>query len=171
MGATFAIGAGVLGIGVSGYSAYRQRQDTKKAERRQRRANRIERARAAAEQSVERRRAVAIARQAQARNLAAGVSQGLLEGSSPIQGANSSIQSDLGSSIASANRSFNSSQQSLNQRQSASNSIARGQASAAFANVVSQGFQLGASIYQPTSNIPSTNMQGQATPCTIIQLT
>lgn len=130
-----AITGAVLGgvaFGGSIYNAEQQRKASNKARRANEHANRIEKAKANVERAVERRRAFARARQAQAFNLANATQQGVLAGSSGVQGAGASLFSNLASSIASQNRSFVSGIQSMDLRQSAQNTLAKAQVRSAY---------------------------------------
>ncbi len=127
-GAVLSVGA----VGGSVYNAEQQRKANNRARRANERANRIEKAKANVERAVERRRAFARARQAQAFNLANATQQGVLAGSSGVQGANSSLFSNLASSLASQNRSFVSGMQALDLRQSAQNTLAKAQVRSAY---------------------------------------
>ena len=111
-------------------SAIDQQKAGKRAERRQKQANRIQKAKAAAQQSIERRKAIAGARQLQASNIAGAIGQGISVGSSPLQGAQAAIGSGLGSSFAQQGRETTSGQQSFDLRQQAAFTQANAQANA-----------------------------------------
>lgn len=127
--------ASLIGLGLAIHNAEENRRANNKARRANEQANRIEKARANVERAVERRRAFARARQAQAFNLAGAVQQGVLSGSSGVQGAGSSLFSSLSSSIASQNRSFVSGIQAIDLRQSAQNTLAKAQVRSAYYDV------------------------------------
>ena len=124
--------AGVIGLA----SAYDQSKAARRAERKQKEANRIQKAAAAAQKGIERRKAISGARQIQASNIAGAVGQGISIGSSPLQGAQAAIGSGLGSSFSQQGRESTSSQQTFDLRQSAAFTEANARANAAFAQAV-----------------------------------
>ena len=119
------------------YTAHEQKKALKKSEKEQKHANRIEKAKAEITRGLERKRALANARQGTALNIAGASAQGISEGSSALQGANAAIQSNLGTSVANANRSFVTQQQTFDLRQSAMNREANAAANAAIAQSIS----------------------------------
>ena len=148
--ATLAVTELVTGGGVSrGAASIDQKKAAERAERRQRQANRIQRARAAVQQSVERRKAIAGARQLQARNIAGVIGQGVTAGSSPLQGAQAAIGSGLGSSFAQQTRATTSDQQSFDLRQRAAFAQANAQANANLTQAGSSAFQAAAKPFIP----------------------
>jgi len=166
--ATAAIIATVAGTAYSVASSIDQKKAAERGEKKQKEANRIQKATAEVGRGIARKRALAQARQAQASNLAGGIGQGITEESSALQGAQSAIGSNLGTSLSSANRSFTSSQQTFDLRQSASNTLANSRANAAISSAVSSGLSnagtFAAGFAQPTGPAASfvgNNAQGQ----------
>jgi len=156
--------ATALSGGAQVASAVDQRKAAKRAERKQQRANDIERARADVNRGIERRRAIAKARQAQASNFAAGISSGITASSSPLQGAISSIGADLGTSQSFANAAFTSGQQSFDLRQSAAFTTANANANAAIVNATTNAVQTLSSFAggggSPTQETGTTGVTG-----------
>lgn len=135
--------------GAQVYQAKEQKKANKRAMAQEARANQIERARSSVEKSLSRRRALAQARQAAAVNIANANVQGLTQSSSPLQGANASIYSDLGTSIASANRTFVSGQASFDARQQAAFTRSGAEANAALVNAATNAVQSTAMMFKP----------------------
>lgn len=124
-----AITAGVIGVG----SAIDQKKAAERAEKRRVRANQIEKARAEIERGLERKRAAARLRQAQAFNIAGAEVAGITQGSSAVQGAQGALGSTFATSVASANRSFVSGQSAFDLRQRAAFTEQNAAANAAIA--------------------------------------
>lgn len=120
------IGTALFGAGpATQYEAAKtQERAQRRAERRQAEANRINKAKANVQRAIERRRAVAQARQGQAINAAQGVALGIGEQSSALQGANAVIGSNLASSVAGANREFVTGQQTFDLAQASARDVA-----------------------------------------------
>lgn len=128
-------------------SSIDQKKASERAEERRVKANRVEKARAEVTRGIERKRAAARVRQAMAFNAAGAASQGIVEGSSAVQGAQSTLGSNFGTSVAQANRSFVSQQQSFDLRQRATFTEQNAQANAA---MVRAGGQLLTTIDEKT---------------------
>lgn len=123
---------GVVGLGVGlQVDASRQlKKSSREARARQEKANRVQKATVAVERSIKRRRAVAQARLAQQQNISEAANIGIL-GSSPLQGAQSSIAASLGTSFAGQTRQAVSGQQTFDLRQQAQNIESEGRRRAA----------------------------------------
>ena len=149
--ATAAVTELFTGGGVSrAASSIDQKKAAERSERRQKQANRIQKAKAAAQQSIERRKAIAGARQLQASNIAGAVGQGITIGSSPLQGAQAAIGSGLGSSFAQQGRETLSGQQSFDLRQRAKFAQANAQANANLTQAGASLVNTGAKAFLPT---------------------
>jgi hypothetical protein len=132
-----AIGATTASVVATGVGVNEQRRAGKKSERKQREANAVSKAQASVAASQNRRRIIAQRRIAEARNISAGVSEGLTPTSSPIAGANASLASSAGTNTANLNRSFASGQQTFNLQQQAQNALRKGQERADLAQLPS----------------------------------
>jgi len=141
-------------IGMQVHSMEEAKSAERQSRRDQEKANAIEAAKTSVERARERRRAIAATRIAQAQNEAVAVGQGVT-GSSQVEGAQSSISSGLASGMQSANRSFVSGQQSFNLRQSAADTMAKGQRRAqnfqALSGMFGQAASMSASFASPSA--------------------
>jgi len=94
---------GLVGAGVSAQQQYAARQDQKRAEKKQRKAERIQQRQAEIQNARERRRAIARQRSIRASALASAEGAGV-SGSSAIQGAIGSLDTQLASNVSFQNQ-------------------------------------------------------------------
>ena len=127
------------------HAVEQQKSAARASARKQEQANKVQRATTAVERSIKRRRAVAQARLAQQQNIAQ-ASNLSITGSSPVQGAQSSIASNLATSFAQQNRQAVSGQQTFDLRQQAQNIEQRGRLKAQTTQAIGNVFQQGASL-------------------------
>lgn len=127
--ATLPFGGGDVAI------AQEQKKESKRARALQATSNQIAQARSNVQRSLERRRAVARTRAAQAANVAGAGASGITLGSSVVQGSLAGLGSDLATSIAESTGQAASAQQALSFRQEAENRLARSRENSAFAQI------------------------------------
>lgn len=158
MAAAALVGLATVGIGLQVHAREEARSAERASRRKQETANQVQQAQNSVNRARERRRAIAQARIAQAQNAAIAAQQGTT-GSSPLEGAQSSISTNLATSIAAANRSFVSGSQTFQLRQDAANIMAAGQRRAqdfqALSGLAMQGASLYSSFASPASTTPS----------------
>lgn len=124
-------------------SHFEQKKAARKAERQQDHANRVEKVSAQVRNSTQRRKAVAQARMAQAQNQAG--AGGQVQNSSGLAGSNAAIASQAGANIGTQGQNLLSKQASFDLRQSAQDTLQKGQQRAADFGAAAGLFQFGSS--------------------------
>lgn len=144
-----AVSAGFVGsvgsVGTSIHAREERRSGERATARAQKKANKIQKATTAVNRAIERRKSISAARRRQAANIAEAANLGII-GSSPLQGAVSSIGSQLATGLAGETRSFTSSQQTFDLRQEASNIQAKSERRAQDAEAIGGLFKQGSQV-------------------------
>jgi hypothetical protein len=136
-------------------SHFEQKKAARKSKRQQEKANRMSSVQAQVENATQRRRAIAQARIAQARNIS-GMGQAT-QSSSAVSGANAALSNQLGSNIGTANQAAASQQSIFDRRQAAQNAITKGNLRAGMFNAIGGVASFGASATAGSGGAATTS--------------